>query len=709
MNYRMTNEKLTAIVAIFAALVVCLGAVSVIAVDDSDAATKSYSWIGVAGSSVTINVGDTLTLTDNGDDELSVTINSKPSWTSFSNDILTGTATSSGTYTLSFYLNDTSGEGMTGSHSTTITVNPTTTTHSYTLIYNANGGSGAPSSQTATSTSTSKTFTISSTEPTRDGYLFDGWATSSTATSGYYGTNTSTITLTISSGTSVSKTLYAVWIEDVEETYTYTLTYDTNSGTPSISTQTATTTALYYDFTISSVSPTLTNYVFLGWSLTTDYAIGSGSASYYPGDTIRITTSLGLHAVWEADLDFGNPDAITGISGSTVTYTPSTTLSTCTFTLSNNNASWLSISNSTVSGTAPTVTTMTEYTATITATSPGGQTATQTITIQIYPIAQLTASPDRIVDCTLGESITTTTISGNVECTFEYSGDLPDGVTFTSGVFDGTPTTCATYSIVVTGTATEGPEQLATITVVIGVTEPTLEITSTAPTSLYIEGSSYSYSLSYTENLTVTWTITGCDWLAVSNDTVVGSINGIDADQTTVIYIVTATSLGGQVVDQTVTINVEAVLQFTSVPTASCIVIPVYSYNADGSIVSADTVNVITYKTSTYRFVFIGENAETVSWDFGDGSTGSGFSIVHTYKNSGTYTYTCTATNELGSDETTGTIVINDAGAGLDWFLVGLIVLSSVCSVVTIQTKIPTIAFFTVGVLAITAGYYLLV
>ena len=294
------NEKILAAFAVFTAVVMCFGAIAVVA-ESSDATSRSYSWINIADGSIAINVGDSITITDSGDDELSVTINSKPSWTSFSNDILTGTATSSGTYTLSFYLNDTSGEGMTGSHSTTITVNPTTTTHSYTLIYNANGGSGAPSSQTATSTSTSKTFTISSTEPTRDGYLFDGWATSSTATSGYYGTNTSTITLTISSGTSVSKTLYAVWVEDTNTPITYTLSYDTNGGTPSIESETATTTALYYDFTISSTEPTLENYTFLGWSQTVDYAVGSGTASYHPGDTIRITTSLGLHAVWQSN------------------------------------------------------------------------------------------------------------------------------------------------------------------------------------------------------------------------------------------------------------------------------------------------------------------------------------------------------------------------------------------------------------------------
>lgn len=77
----------------------------------------------------------------------------------------------------------------------------------YYLKYDANGGSGAPSdqSQTATDTTSNLRFTISMTEPTRSGYTFLGWATSSGATSAQY-----------KPGESVyvdynDLTLYAVW------------------------------------------------------------------------------------------------------------------------------------------------------------------------------------------------------------------------------------------------------------------------------------------------------------------------------------------------------------------------------------------------------------------------------------------------------------------------------------------------------------------
>lgn len=71
----------------------------------------------------------------------------------------------------------------------------------YTVSFNANGGSGAPSSQTKTY---GTTLTLSSTKPTRSGYTFLGWSTSSTATSATYSAGGS---YTANSGA----TLYAVW------------------------------------------------------------------------------------------------------------------------------------------------------------------------------------------------------------------------------------------------------------------------------------------------------------------------------------------------------------------------------------------------------------------------------------------------------------------------------------------------------------------
>ena len=71
----------------------------------------------------------------------------------------------------------------------------------YTVSYDANGGSGAPGSQTKTQDAT---LTLSSTKPTRSGYTFLGWATSSSATSASYQPGGSYTA-------NASVTLYAVW------------------------------------------------------------------------------------------------------------------------------------------------------------------------------------------------------------------------------------------------------------------------------------------------------------------------------------------------------------------------------------------------------------------------------------------------------------------------------------------------------------------
>ena len=72
--------------------------------------------------------------------------------------------------------------------------------NTYTVSYNANGGSGAPASQTKTQGTTLK---LSTTIPTRSGYIFKGWATSSSGSVVYNAGGSYTKDAAI--------TLYAVW------------------------------------------------------------------------------------------------------------------------------------------------------------------------------------------------------------------------------------------------------------------------------------------------------------------------------------------------------------------------------------------------------------------------------------------------------------------------------------------------------------------
>lgn len=177
-----------------------------------------------------------------------------------------------------------SGKTMTASKSITIKAKP-----SYTVSYSANGGSGAPSSQTKWY---DESLTLSSTKPTRTGYTFKGWSTSSTAT-----------TATWSAGgtytTNATDTLYAVW-----KANTYTVSYNANGGSGAPSSQTKT---YGKTLTLSSTVPTRTNYNFVGW----DTSSTATTASYQAGGSYTKNSAATLYAVWE--LAYSKP-RITNIS-----------------------------------------------------------------------------------------------------------------------------------------------------------------------------------------------------------------------------------------------------------------------------------------------------------------------------------------------------------------------------------------------------------
>lgn len=160
---------------------------------------------------------------------------------------------------------------------------------SYTIKYNANGGSGAPGNQTKWKDQTLK---LSTTKPTRTGYSFLGWSTSSTATSATYSAGAN---YTANS----AATLYAVW-----KANTYAVTYNANGGTGAPSAQTKT-----YGKTLvlSSTKPTRTNYTFLGWSTSST----ATTASYAAGANYTTNAAITLYAVWK--LAYTKP-TITGFS-----------------------------------------------------------------------------------------------------------------------------------------------------------------------------------------------------------------------------------------------------------------------------------------------------------------------------------------------------------------------------------------------------------
>ena len=145
------------------------------------------------------------------------------------------------------------------------------------VSYNANGGSGAPVNQLK---HYGKTLTLSSTIPTRTGYVFKGWSASQTATSASWSAGSSYTDNT-------PRILYAVW-----EAVTYTVSYNANGGFGAPGSQIKT---HGQDLTLSTAVPTRTNYTFKGWGT----SASAGSATYSAGGTYSTDKAITLYAVWE--------------------------------------------------------------------------------------------------------------------------------------------------------------------------------------------------------------------------------------------------------------------------------------------------------------------------------------------------------------------------------------------------------------------------
>lgn len=126
--------------------------------------------------------------------------------------------------------------------------------------------------------------------PTRDGYTFVGWASSSTATSATY-TSGDTVSFTARSTYYSSPTevnLYAVWLQ------TFTLKFETSySGVTNMPDDMDGITSGTW-VTLSSKVPVLNGYTFLGWAKTQ-----GGTVQLQPSGNIYITADTTLYTVFE--------------------------------------------------------------------------------------------------------------------------------------------------------------------------------------------------------------------------------------------------------------------------------------------------------------------------------------------------------------------------------------------------------------------------
>lgn len=188
---------------------------------------------------------------------------------------ISGNGSATKTITVTFRnFNDDNGDSATKNVSFNVTVPAWT---SYTVTYSANGGNGAPSAQTKWK---DQALTLSGTKPTRTGYSFLGWSTSSSATTATYSAGGS---YTANS----NATLYAVW-----KANTYTVKYNANGGDGAPSNQTKT---YGVTLTLASAKPIRNNYNFKGWGT----SASATTVSYSAGGSYTANADITLYAIWE--------------------------------------------------------------------------------------------------------------------------------------------------------------------------------------------------------------------------------------------------------------------------------------------------------------------------------------------------------------------------------------------------------------------------
>ena len=190
-------------------------------------------------------------------------------------EVAKGTSAKSVAFSVSFAFNLTWSGTYKGTLSASGSISVAAKT-SYTIKYNANGGSGAPSSQSKWH---GTNITLSNTTPTRSGYTFKGWGTSSTTTTVSYAAGA-----TYSSN--ASTTLYAIWTAN-----TYAVKYNANGGSGAPSNQTKT---HGVTLTLSSTKPTKSGYTFKGWGT----SASSTTVSYAAGASYTQNAAITLYAIW---------------------------------------------------------------------------------------------------------------------------------------------------------------------------------------------------------------------------------------------------------------------------------------------------------------------------------------------------------------------------------------------------------------------------
>lgn len=269
------------------------------------------------------------------------------------------------------------------------------------------------------------------------------------------------------------------------------------------------------------------------------------------------------------------------VEGSSYSYKPTYNLSNVTTTLSGTAADWLTITNGTISGTAPSVSASggtSSYDLTIKATTTNPyQEAYQYISFTIYDTLTVSGSATS-VKTYVGGSVNVASNSNFSDSHVWSMTGAPKGISINSstGVISGTPTEAGTKTATITGKHSASG-QVKTYTVTFNVTG-VLSVTS-ASDMYAINGVELPIDSTHPNYYKLTSNFSGITF-ALSKGTISGvtvnsdgTITGTPASMGDIVLTITATDGStGQTVSFDLTVHIVSKLSFDSVPTGGIVV-----------------------------------------------------------------------------------------------------------------------------------------
>ena len=288
------------------------------------------------------------------------------------------------------------------------------------------------------------------------------------------------------------------------------------------------------------------------------------------------------------------------------------------------------------------------YTVTLTVTTTSGQAGSASTTVTVGQSGTFTASAGGPYTATTGQPITLTANASGVAsgATTTYTWTFGDGGSATGQQVAYIYNTAGSFTALVTVTTSAGQSTVAAAAVTV-TGAGALTLTTGGPYSGQPNTALSLYAQAYLNSTTASVTYT---WKFGDGTSASGQVvNKTYFSAGTYTITVTATTTTGQTTTATTTATIGGGTGQLSV--------------SPGGPYSATTGQVMTF-SGTVSGIASGATAQ-YGWSFGDGTSGSGQTVSHTYTNPGTYTVSFGVVTSTGQQSTASTTVtVSGAATG---------------------------------------------